>query len=156
MFQKKENLLIWIDADGCPVIKETIAVARDYNIPVTLVKNHGIHLESDYATIVTVEISRDAADFYILSRMNPGDIVVTQDNGLCAMVLSKLGHCIDQNGKIIREEQIDFLLQSRHIHRKQRMQNQKGPKFKKRVARDNLFFTEALEKLLDHIFSEKP
>ncbi len=139
---------IWIDADGCPVVKETIALARAYQVPVTLVKNHGIHLESDYATIITVEVSRDAADFYILTRMEPGDIVVTQDNGLSAMVLSKKGYCIDPKGKIITEDHIDFLLHSRHLSRKERMQNKKGPKFKKREERDNVLFSRALEKLL--------
>lgn len=148
MPQSESNLRIWIDADGCPVVKETIAIARDYEIPVTLVKNHGVYLESDYATIITVEISNDAADFYILTHMSPGDIVITQDNGLCAMVLSKKGHCIDQNGKIINEDNIDFLLQSRHNSRKDRMQNLKGPKIKKRKDRDDLFFTKALKKLL--------
>lgn len=149
MSQPPNNLQIWIDADGCPVVKETIGLARDYKIPVTLVKNHGVYLESDYATIITVEISNDAADFYILTQMAPGDIVVTQDNGLCAMVLSKKGHCIDQNGKIINEDNIDFLLQSRHISRKSRMQNQKSPKIKKREDQDDLLFTKALKKLLD-------
>ncbi len=153
MLQNQKNIRIWIDADGCPVVKETVYVAREYSIPVTLVKNHGVYLESDYATIITVETSSDAADFYILTHMNPGDIVVTQDNGLCAMVLSKKGHCIDQNGKIITEDQIDFLLQSRHISRKERMQNQRGPKFKKREDRDNLLFTKSLKKLLREIIS---
>jgi len=148
MPQSESNLRIWIDADGCPVVKETIAIAKDYEIPVTLVKNHGVYLESDYATIITVEISNDAADFYILTHMSPGDIVITQDNGLCAMVLSKKGHCIDQNGKIINEDNIDFLLQSRHNSRKDRMQNLKGPKIKKRKDQDDLFFTKALKKLL--------
>lgn len=149
MPKSQSTIRIWIDADGCPVVKETINIAKDYKIPVTLVKNHGVYLESDYATIITVEISSDAADFYILTHMNPGDIVVTQDNGLCAMVLSKKGHCIDQNGKIINEANIDFLLQTRHISRKNRMQHQKGPKIKKREANDDLLFTEALKKLLN-------
>jgi len=149
MIQRQKNLRIWVDADGCPVVNETIHLAKDYKIPVTLVKNHGVYLESDYATIITVEISSDAADFYILTHMHPGDIVVTQDNGLCAMVLSKNGHCIDQNGKIINEDNIDFLLQSRHNSRKERMQNLKGPKIKKREDRDDLLFTQTLKKLLD-------
>lgn len=153
MPQQEHNLRIWVDGDGCPVVKETIALAKEYQVPVTLVKNHGVYIESDYATIVTVEISSDAADFYILTHMHPGDIVVTQDNGLCAMVLSKKGHCIDQNGKTINEDNIDFLLQTRHISRKNRMQNQKGPKIKKRKDQDDLFFTKALKKLLDETLS---
>lgn len=144
-----QSLRIWIDADGCPVVQETIAVAKTYDVPVTIVKNHSILLESDYATIVTVEVSRDAADFYIFTHMQQGDIVVTQDGGLCAMVLSKKGYCVNQNGKIITEDHIDFLLQSRHISRKERMQKLKGPKIKKREGRDDLLFTKALKTLLD-------
>jgi uncharacterized protein len=153
MSKNQTNLQIWIDADGCPVVKETIDIAKEYQIPVTLVKNHGVYLESDYATIITVEISNDAADFYILTHMKPGDIVVSQDNGLCAMVLSKKGYCIDQNGKIINEDNIDFLLQTRHISRKNRMQKQKGPKIKKREDLDDLLFVTALKKLLNEIRS---
>lgn len=139
---------IWIDADGCPVVKQTISLAKKYQVPVTLVKNHGIHLESDYATIISVEVSKDAADFYILPRMDPGDLVITQDNGLAAMVLSKKGRCLDPKGKIITEDQIQFLLHSRHISGKERRQNQKGPRFKKREDLDDLLFTKALEKIL--------
>ena len=33
---------IWIDADGCPVVSQTIAIAKRSDIPVTVVKNYAI------------------------------------------------------------------------------------------------------------------
>ena len=105
---------IWIDADGCPVVSQTIAIAKRSDIPVTVVKNYAIAFESDYAEVVTVDISRDAADYYIANHLAPLDLVITQDNGLAAMVLAKKGLCINQNGKEIHAANIDFILDSRH------------------------------------------
>lgn len=139
---------IWIDADGCPVVAQTIKVAKAYVIPVTIVKNYAVKIESDYAQIVTVDVSSDAADYYIANRMEPDDLVITQDNGLAAMVLAKRGYCMDQNGKEITALNIDFILDSRHHGRVARAQNIRGPKHKKRSKEDDHSFVEALERFL--------
>ena len=101
---------IWIDADGCPVVNQTIRLAKKYKIPVTVVKNYAIHIESDYAEIVTVDISRDSADYYIANHLLPNDLVITQDNGLAAMVLAKQGNVINVSGRVINSQNIDFIL----------------------------------------------
>ena len=80
---------IFIDADGCPVVNETIRLAQKLNIPVTVVKNYAHELQSEYAEIVTVDISRDAADFYIANHLKHEDVLITQDYGLAALALSK-------------------------------------------------------------------
>lgn len=41
----------------------------------------------------------DSADFALIRQVKPGDIVVTQDYGLAAMVLAKRGYPITQNGR---------------------------------------------------------
>ena len=46
---------IWIDADGCPVVNHTLKIAEKKRIPVTVVKNYAVVIESDYAE---VEIGR--------------------------------------------------------------------------------------------------
>ena len=139
---------IWIDADGCPVVKLATAIARKRQIDVTIVKNHAVEIESDYAEVVTVDLSRDAADYYIVNKLTAGDLVITQDYGLSAMVLAKGGRCINQNGKTIDTTNIDFILDSRHHGRRARMQNHRGPRHKKRTAEDDLMFEQAFEKLL--------
>lgn len=80
---------IWIDADGCPVVNSTINIAKQNSIPVIVVKNYSVQLNSDYAKIVTVDIARDSADYYIANNINSYDLVITQDYGLAAMVLAK-------------------------------------------------------------------
>lgn len=139
---------IWIDADGCPVVAETIAVAKAASVPVTVVKNYAVKIESDYAKIITVDVASDAADYYIANRLESGDLVITQDNGLAAMVLAKRGLCLNQNGKEITSLNIDFILDSRHHGRVARAQNMRSPKHKKRSKDDDLNYIEALNQFL--------
>lgn len=139
---------IWIDGDGCPVVKLGIKVAKDKGISVTVVKNHAVQVDDDYAEIVTVDISRDAADFYIVNHIEGGDIIITQDYGLAALVLAKEGLCLNQNGRYITRENIDLILDQRHHNRVERQKNKKYTKFKKRRIEDDEAFQVALSKLI--------
>ncbi|MBF4694974.1 DUF188 domain-containing protein [Fusibacter sp. Q10-2] len=140
---------IWVDADGCPVVKLAINIAQKKGYPVRVVKNHAVVLTDDYAEIITVDISRDAADFYIVNHMGIGDIVITQDYGLAAMALSKQGKVINQNGRLITKDNIDFILDQRHLSRLAREQKGKSTKFKKRSKLNDEAFITAFENLLD-------
>lgn len=140
---------IWIDADGCPVVDLTIAIAKEKNLPVTVVKNYAVKIENNYAEIVTVDIERDSADYYIANHMAVGDLVITQDYGLSAMALAKKGYCLNQNGREINALNIDFILDSRHQSRVARAQNQRGPRHKKRSVSDDNDFKKALIELLE-------
>ncbi|MBM7562830.1 YaiI/YqxD family protein [Fusibacter tunisiensis] len=140
---------IWIDADGCPVVNQTIIIAKRLGISVTVVKNHAVSFESNYATVITVDVSRDAADYYIANHLETNDLVVTQDNGLAAMVLAKKGLCINQNGKEIHKNNIDFVLDSRHQGRVARLKNQRGPRHKKRTKADDQAFENGLLSIIE-------
>lgn len=89
---------ILIDADGCPVVKETINIAKENKIEVMVFCDTSHIISSDYAKTVTVSKGADSVDFSLVNQVSPGDIVVTQDYGLSAMVLSKGGKPITQNG----------------------------------------------------------
>jgi len=124
---------IIVDGDGCPVVKHTIEICKKREIEVIVVKNINHKIDSDYAEIITVDFSRDSADYRIANITLKGDIVVTQDYGLCAMVISKGGICINQNGKVIDASNIDTLLATRHFNQEQRRKHKKhNSKFKKR------------------------
>jgi uncharacterized protein YaiI (UPF0178 family) len=90
----------------------------------------------------------DAVDFVLVNRVKPGDIVITQDYGLAAMVLAKRGLVMDQNGREYTNENIDQLLDSRHIAKKIRQAGgrMKGPK--KRRKEDNENFERRFEALI--------
>ncbi len=49
-----------------------------------------------------------------------GDIVVTQDYGVAAMILGKGAYGIHQNGKWYTNENIDRMLMERHLAKKAR------------------------------------
>lgn len=140
---------IFVDADGCPVVSITVNTAKIYGLQVTLVKNHSHHLESDYAEIITVDKSRDWADFKIANLTNKSDIVVSQDYGLAAMIISKGGICINQNGVIITDSNIDLFLERRHQNQEIRKKHKKYTKFKKRTQANDIEFKEQLIKLIE-------
>ena len=142
---------IYVDADGCPVVDIAIKLAKEYKLEIIVVKNYAHILNDDYATIVTVDISRDSADYYIVNNIQKGDIVISQDYGLAAMVLSKEGICISQNGLVISSENIDSMLNSRHINQKLRREQKVYTKIKKRDSMANIQFEKNLRKLIDKI-----
>lgn len=110
--------------------------------------NHIMH--SDYAQIRIIGAGADAVDFALINVCSQNDIVVTQDYGLAAMVLSKQAYAIHQSGRWYTAENIDTLLAERHIAKKARMSKAKhhlkGPR--KRTAEDDRRFEESFRKLI--------
>ena len=121
---------ILIDADGCPVVKQTTQIAKENNIEVVIFCDTSHIINSDYAQIITVSKGADSVDFALVNEVKSDDIVVTQDYGLAAMVLSKGGKAITQNGMIISDSNLGLLLTSRYESKKARMSGAhlKGPK----------------------------
>ena len=142
---------VLVDADGCPVVDETVRTAGKHDIPVTLLCDTAHEMHRDGAETVIVSKGADAVDFLLVNRVSPGDIVVTQDYGLAAMVLAKGGRPIDQNGRLYTEDNIDGLLMSRYVSKKVREAGgrMKGPK--KRRPEANLRFERNLDALLSGI-----
>lgn len=140
---------IVIDADGSPVVRQSIELAKEFGLEALVVKNYAHIIEDDYATVVTVDISSDSADYYIVNNVSKGDIVMTQDYGLAAMALSRGAICINQNGLVISEQNIDTLLDRRHINREARRKDGKYTKFKKRKTEDDENFVNSLRKLIE-------
>lgn len=139
---------IFVDADGCPVVNIAIKLARENKIHIVVVKNYAVHLHDDYAEIVTVDVSRDSADYYIANRIKKDDILISQDHGLAAMCLSKAAICLNQNGFIINNDNIDSMLNRRHLNQKLRREQKIYTKFKKRNPQADEDFERALKKLI--------
>lgn len=139
---------IYVDADGCPVVDEAVELAQEAKLEIIIVKNYAHIIDNPYATIVSVDISRDSADFYIANAIEKGDIVVTQDYGLAAMCLSKEALAINQNGLIYTQDNIDGMLNRRHLHQQLRRQKIYHSKAKKRQRESNTNFINKLRELL--------
>lgn len=139
---------IVIDADGCPVVHLTLQIAKSYRIPCTVVCDTAHSFPELDAQVITVSKGADSADFRIVNLLNPKDIVVTQDYGLAAMCLAQGARALNQNGLIFDKQNMDSLLLSRHIHKKQRMAGVHLKGAKKRDAVQNQHFEAALIQLL--------
>jgi uncharacterized protein YaiI (UPF0178 family) len=73
-------MIIFIDADACPVKNETYKVANRYSLPVCVVTNSWMRIPAEgQVTLQLVEGDFDAADDWIAEQAGPGDIVITGD-----------------------------------------------------------------------------
>lgn len=148
---------ILVDADACPVVRQVEKIAKKYSIPVILLCDTNHILSSDYSEIKVIGAGADAVDIALANLCKSGDVAVTQDYGVAALVLGKGGYAIHQSGKIFTNENIDGLLMERHINKKARMSSSKshlkGPK--KRTKEDDLRFEAAFESLLISITTNK-
>ena len=147
---------ILIDADGCPVVNETIKVAHKFNLESIIFCDTSHNFDEKNIKVIVVSKGIDAVDFAILNNIEKGDIVITQDYGLASLVLSRNSYAINQSGMVYTNENIDELLYSRYISKKMRNSGArlKGPK--KRDKSQNTVFEQNLEKLiLEKITKEK-
>lgn len=143
-------MTLWIDADGCPVVAVAARIAARFSVEAVIVKNYSHEIDSPTARIVTVDKGRDSADFYIANHLSSGDVVITQDNGLAAMVLAKHGLCLNQNGIRITDDTIGQLLDRRHLHQElRRKHGVHAGRSPKRSGALNDAFARALEELLE-------
>jgi len=138
---------IIVDADATP--KNVLDICRQAaESPVSLITvasfNHRI--ESDRH--VVVGNSPQETDIQVVNLTARGDIVVTQDLGLAAMVLSKGAAALSPSGHVFLEETIGFLLEERELKAKFRRSGGKTRGPEKRTAEDDRKFRESLYRLL--------
>jgi len=100
---------IWVDADACPgVIKDILfRVAERRALRVTLVANQLLRVPgSRFVSALQVPAGADVADAEIVRRMAPGDLVITGDIPLAALVLDKQGFALNPRGEFYTQENI--------------------------------------------------
>ena len=142
---------IIIDGDACPSISKIENLAKEYAIEVNIFVDIHHYIQSDYSKVIVVDSGFQSVDMYVVNNSKINDIVVTQDYGLAAMVLAKLGYPINQNGNLFTSENINQLLFTRHLSKKARSTGlrMKGPK--KRQKKDDIRFQESLRGLISSL-----
>lgn len=140
---------ILIDADGCPVVDITVALAKKYQLECLLLCDTSHIFEKEGAQTLTISKGADSVDFALVNLAQPGDLVVTQDYGLAAMCLARNAAALNQDGIEYTVDNIDALLLQRHAAKKIRNAGGrlKGPQ--KRKPQQDAAFQDKLTELLE-------
>lgn len=139
---------VLIDADACPVVNSAVALCRKHQVPCVLLCDTAHTMQRDGASTLVFDKGADSVDFALVNRVDPGDVVITQDYGLASMCLAKKARVLHQDGWEYTEYNIQALLWSRHETRKYRASGGrvKGPR--KRTCDQDAAFQRALGNLL--------
>jgi len=109
---------IWVDADACPnVIKEILfRAATRGQVSLTLVANQLLRTPpSPYIKALQVPSGFDVADSKIVQQLQLGDLVITADIPLAALVIEKGGHALNPRGEFYTTENIRERLAMRNF-----------------------------------------
>lgn len=139
---------IIIDADACPkkVLQICIQLAHEYGLLLHTVASFNHNIVSDHHT--TVGNGPQETDLAVINMTKAGDIVITQDWGLAALVLGKHAAAVSPAGRIYSQDTIEFLLEEREFKARLRRSGgrTKGPS--KRKTDDDERFAASLRRVI--------
>ena len=109
-------MIIYVDADACPVKDEIYRVAIRLGVPVSVVAGNFIRVPQDpLIERVAAGSGMDAADDWIAERARSGDVVITSDIPLASRCVKLGADVIAPNGKPFSEESIGMTLAMRNL-----------------------------------------
>lgn len=110
-------MILYVDADACPVKPEIIKVAERHNLKVIQVADGGLRPSRDpMVQNVIVSQGADAADDWIVDNIGAQDICITNDIPLAKRCLEKNAKALKPNGKLFDEANIGMALAMREIN----------------------------------------
>ncbi len=146
-------MTIWIDDDACPAaIREIVfRASRRTDIPVRQVANRPVGdlgANSGLITAVRVPGGFDEADRHIAEHVAPGDLVITADIPLAAMIVARGATGLDPRGEVYDKDNVQARLTMRNFMQEMRSMDlvKGGPP--PLGARDKHRFAAALDRLL--------
>jgi uncharacterized protein YaiI (UPF0178 family) len=139
---------ILIDADACP--KPVLQICRNlgsgFGVEVWTVASFDHSIDSDHHIVVSNDPQE--SDIRIINMAEEGDVVITHDWGLAAIVLGKGATALGPTGRMFHGRRMEFLLEEREIKRRVRQGGgrTKGPR--RRAIEDDRRFESTLERIL--------
>ncbi len=110
------TIIVYIDADACPVKDETYRVAARYGLAVVVVANTFLQVPREpWIERVVVSDKFDAADDWIAERARPGAIVITADVPLAARCVKAGAEALAPTGKPFSENSVGMALATRNL-----------------------------------------
>jgi uncharacterized protein len=112
----QKPIVIYVDADACPVKDEVYRVAGRYGLEVHVVANSPIGVPREpWIHRVVVSDGPDVADDWIAERATRGDVIVTADIPLAARGVKAGAVVLAPNGKLHDETSIGMSLATRDL-----------------------------------------
>jgi uncharacterized protein YaiI (UPF0178 family) len=110
------GIVLYVDADACPVKQEIYKVAERHNLPVIVVANSFINVPRvPSIRLQIVGEGLNVADDWIADHVTAKDIVVTNDIPLADRVVKKQALAIAPNGKLYDTNSIGMALATRNL-----------------------------------------
>ena len=146
MTEPETTIIVFIDADACPVKDEVYKVAGRHNLRTIVVYNSFMQIPRDpMIERVVVGAGLDVADDYIAERSRRGVIVITADIPLAARAIKAGADAIAPNGRAFTEQSIGLTLATRNLMDELRSSGQITGGPKPFAARDRSNFLSALD-----------
>jgi uncharacterized protein YaiI (UPF0178 family) len=116
MTETPQAIVLYVDADACPVKPEIYRVAERHRVKVFVVSNSFLQVPQDpLIERVVVSSGFDAADDWIAERAGRGAIVITADIPLASRCVKAGADVIGPTGKPFTEASIGMALASRNL-----------------------------------------
>jgi len=110
------EVVIYVDADACPVKDEAERVATRHKIAMKVVSNGGLRMsQNPLVETVIVPDGPDVADMWIADRAGPGDVVITGDIPLAARCVENGARVLKHNGERLTEANVREALAMRDL-----------------------------------------
>ncbi|MBF5043247.1 YaiI/YqxD family protein [Aggregicoccus sp. 17bor-14] len=109
---------IWVDADACPGAVRDIVLraAERLRVPAVFVANKRLSLpRSDVVSSVQVGAGLDVADQHIAASAQAGDLAITQDIPLAALLVPRGVVVMDPRGELFTPENVEERLSLRNF-----------------------------------------
>lgn len=145
---------IWVDADACPVaVKEILyRAANRTRIELTLIANQMLRVPpSPWIKALQVPAGFDVADQKIAQEVVAGDVVVTADVPLAALVIAKGAVVIDPRGELLDKGNIQERLSMRNFMESLRNSGIETGGLASLSSADRQAFANQLDRLLSRV-----
>lgn len=138
-----------VDGDACPGISIIQRIAKENNLELIVYCDihHIINLE--YGEVKVVESGFQSVDMYVVNCCKANDVVISQDYGVAAICLGKKANVINPKGYIYTNDNIDKMLEERHLSQKIRRGGGRTHNAKKRTSEDDLRLENSLKRVIE-------
>lgn len=109
-------MIIYVDADACPVKDEIITIALRHKTQVIMVCNGGVRPHPhELIGLKMVGLGADEADKWIADEITKGDVLITNDMPLAEKAVKAEAYVLRPDGSHLTEKNIQNTLASRDL-----------------------------------------